>query len=118
MSKHPPPTPTASAIGPCPTSAQISRTPRHSRTEFNLQVCEFPHYRVYSCRKEFALIESKFFPSRVDPNGEAGKYFPIRVLSDEVYPYNFSKIKCSYRKNSKIWDTSNNCHNCPKIGKV
>ena len=24
----------------------------------------------------------------------------------------------SYRKNSKIWDTSNNCHNCPKIGKV
>ena len=19
-----------------------------------------------------------------------------------------------YRKNSKIWDTSNNCHNCPK----
>ena len=26
--------------------------------------------------------------------------------------YNF------YRKNSKIWDTSNNCHNYPKIGKV
>ena len=23
-----------------------------------------------------------------------------------------------YRKNSTIWDTSNNCHNCPKIGKV
>ena len=23
-----------------------------------------------------------------------------------------------YRKNSKIWDTSNNCHKCPKIGKV
>ena len=23
-----------------------------------------------------------------------------------------------YRKNSKIWDTSNNCHNYPKIGKV
>ena len=20
----------------------------------------------------------------------------------------------NYRKNSKIWDTSNNCHNCPK----
>ena len=26
-------------------------------------------------------------------------------------------IMC-YRKNSKIWDTSNNCHNCPRIGKV
>ena len=26
--------------------------------------------------------------------------------------------KYSYRKNSKIWDTSNNCHNCPKNRKV
>ena len=25
---------------------------------------------------------------------------------------------CMYSKNSKIWDTSNNCHNYPKIGKV
>ena len=24
----------------------------------------------------------------------------------------------TYRKNSKIWDTSNNCHNCPKNRKV
>ena len=29
MSKHPPPAPTAGAIGPCPTIIQISRTPRH-----------------------------------------------------------------------------------------
>ena len=29
-----------------------------------------------------------------------------------IYP------KRLYRKNSKIWDTSNNCHNCPKIEKV
>ena len=29
MSKHPPPAPTASAIGPCPTISQISRTPWH-----------------------------------------------------------------------------------------
>ena len=31
MSKQPPPAPTASAIGPCPTSIQISRTPRHCK---------------------------------------------------------------------------------------
>ena len=31
---------------------------------------------------------------------------------------NQQKEKRKYRKNSKIWDTSNNCHNCPKIGKV
>ena len=29
MSKQPPPAPTASATGPCPTIIQISRTPRH-----------------------------------------------------------------------------------------
>ena len=29
MSKHTPPAPTASAVGPCPTIIQISRTPRH-----------------------------------------------------------------------------------------
>ena len=29
MSKQPPPAPTASAISPCPTLIQISRTPRH-----------------------------------------------------------------------------------------
>ena len=27
-------------------------------------------------------------------------------------------VSDSYRKNSKIWDTSNNCHNCPKNRKV
>ena len=29
MSKPPPPAPTASAVGPCPTLIQISRTPQH-----------------------------------------------------------------------------------------
>ena len=29
MSKQPPPAPTASTVGPCPTLTQISRTPRH-----------------------------------------------------------------------------------------
>ena len=33
---------------------------------------------------------------------------------------NFIIFGCpnTYRKNSKIWDTSNNCHNCPKNRKV
>ena len=29
----------------------------------------------------------------------------------------FFSLHC-YRKNSKIWDTSKNCHNCPKNRKV
>ena len=28
------------------------------------------------------------------------------------------RVQVKYRKNSKIWDTSNNCHNCPKNRKV
>ena len=28
------------------------------------------------------------------------------------------RLFIKYRKNSKIWDTSNNCHNCPKNRKV
>ena len=28
------------------------------------------------------------------------------------------RICQNYRRNSKIWDTSNNCHNCPKNRKV
>ena len=30
----------------------------------------------------------------------------------------FLMIIWRYRKNSKIWDTSNKCHNCPKNRKV
>ena len=29
----------------------------------------------------------------------------LRCVSESIY---------QYRKNSKIWDTSNNCHKCPK----
>ena len=35
----------------------------------------------------------------------------LRCLKMSTRVYN------DYRKNSKIWDTSNNCHNCPKIEK-
>ena len=37
-----------------------------------------------------------------------------RVVSGLIL--GFTELK--YRKNSKIWDTSNNCHNCPKNRKV
>ena len=37
--------------------------------------------------------------------------------SEKIHPQ-VKKIYPIYRKNSKIWDTSNNCHNCPKNRKV
>ena len=38
-------------------------------------------------------------------------YMPVRKIIHSV------KL-ADYRKNSKIWDTSNNCHNCSKNRKV
>ena len=41
------------------------------------------------------------------------------VVSAESKPIYISTVRHeNYRKNSKIWDTSNNCHNCPKNRKV
>ena len=40
----------------------------------------------------------------------------IYTVSEFSHWY-FWRFWC-YRKNSKIWDTSNNCHNCPKTRKV
>ena len=41
-----------------------------------------------------------------------------KAYSDEIEMVLMTGENYVYRKNSKSWDTSNNCHNCPKIGKV
>ena len=57
MSKQPPPAPTASAVGPCPTRIQISRTPQHwkftqhhrtTRPPPNMKVCCLFSIRVHT----------------------------------------------------------------------
>ena len=40
------------------------------------------------------------------------------VLMLAILPWSIYSEDIHYRKNSKIWDTSNNCHNCPKNRKV
>ena len=47
MSKHPTPSPTASAIGPRPTIIQISRTPRHWKFTQHLRTTRPPHLVSY-----------------------------------------------------------------------
>ena len=42
MSKQPPPTPTASTIGPCPTVIQVSRMPRHCKFTQHLHTSRPP----------------------------------------------------------------------------
>ena len=46
MSKQPPPAPTASATGPCPTIIQISRTPRHWKFTQHLRTTR-PYLRAH-----------------------------------------------------------------------
>ena len=43
MSKQPPPAPTASATGPCPTIIRISRTPRHWKFTQHLRTTRPPY---------------------------------------------------------------------------
>ena len=55
MSKQPPPAPTASATGPCPTIIQISRTPQHWKFT--------QHLRTFKCRngRKHAAFDSILF---------------------------------------------------------
>ena len=46
MSQQPPPTPTASATGPCPTIIQISRTPRHWKFTQHLRTTRPPPTQI------------------------------------------------------------------------
>ena len=50
MSKQPPPAPTASAIGPCPTIIQTSRTPRHWKFTQHLRSTRPPPYNLDDSR--------------------------------------------------------------------
>ena len=35
-------------------------------------------------------------------------------VNEQKQWWQLEEVNLKYRKNSKIWDTSNNCHNCPK----
>ena len=54
MSKQPPPAPTASTIGPCPTEIQVSRTPRYWKFTQHLRTTQPPLSIIYgSARKSY-----------------------------------------------------------------
>ena len=50
MSKQPPPAPTASATGPCPTIIQISRTPQHWKFTQHLRTTRPPLIKIESVK--------------------------------------------------------------------
>ena len=62
MSKQPPPAPTASTIGPCPTVIHVSRTPRHWKFTQHLRTTQPPQAPVNIFRNQAQ-------------NGSKGHYF-------------------------------------------
>ena len=64
-----------------------------------------------SCENQAFFFLQKIKVNKVKVSSAASLLGCLRVKQIPFY-------ELSYRKNSKIWDTSNNCHDCPKIGKV
>ena len=66
MSKQPPPAPTESTIGPCPTVSQVSRTPWHWKLTQHLRTTRPPPYKwtetialrrhIYEISKDISLL--------------------------------------------------------------
>ena len=73
MSKQPPPAPTASAIGPCPTIIQTSRTPRHWKFTQHLRSTRPPP----SEEEDFLIFFIYFYDLNLGPPG-AGPSWTLR----------------------------------------
>ena len=54
ISKQPPPAPTASTIGPCPTVIQVSRTPQHRKFTQHLRTTRPPHDQGFLISSQYS----------------------------------------------------------------
>ena len=92
MSKQPPPAPIASAIGPCPTIIQISRTPRHWKFTQHLRTTRPPpNTFVFTFNTSILPKQLKvaFLRVSVDP------YIPnpLRCYQCQVFGHHENKCK-------------------------
>ena len=76
MSKQPPPAPTASAVGPCPTIIQISRTPRHRK---------FTQHHCTTRPPQLVYVNNHWLVGCFGFNGPLRQYFSLyRAVSQRV----------------------------------
>ena len=92
---------------------------RHGNTTISYPQCSLTFLReryLHRCREQSFAIRA-YAKSAVGIDVvSVHKLFAYRIVSTVSTDILSSHLK--YCKNSKIWDTSNSCHNCPKNRKV
>ena len=85
MPNQPQSAPTASAIGPCPTLIQISRTPRHWKTTQHHRTTRPPHMQHETDMPVFAnvsMVSNHFCKQGLQKQMKAGKLVCYDVIKD------------------------------------
>ena len=95
MSKQPPPAPTASATGPCPTIIQISRTPQHWKFTQHLRISR----RALNDAK--TAIAGKPVPRLLASSGSSTPHL-ITVLSSALAGQKSVQTSCMRRHSSIV----------------
>ena len=93
MSKQPPPAPTASAVGPCPTLIQISRTPRHWKFTQHHRTTRPPPVRRIKVRRDDALKDTNTFVFTFNTS-VLPKQLKVAFLRVSVDPYIPNPLRC------------------------
>ena len=89
MSKQPPPTPTASAIGPCPTIFLISGTPLHWKFTQHLRTTPYFSKKTY-------IVTPSLEPSHWDGSNERSTMYVLCTLWPLIRTISVSKNKENY----------------------
>ena len=100
ISKQPPPAPTASAIGPCPTIIQISRTPRHWKFTQLLRTTRPPPIIIWSptCRRAIKEVSKAVNLDWIN-NQACSLSQKIYVITNFFY----NEVKCLAEEVFSIW---------------
>ena len=93
MSKQPPPAPTASTVGPCPTIIQISRTPRHWKFTQHLRTTRPSPVRVCVCLCVYLALMITGNSTRYIQRGiPSQNHFSIRKLVYKVEMFHYLAV--------------------------
>ena len=113
MSKEPPSAPTASAVGPCPTSIQISRTHRHWKITQHLHTTRPTPWKNMTGR--LAFITNLRFVDDIDALAEE-EHLELETLVESLdKTYTRYKMEISAEKAKLMTNSANGIHRETKV---